>query len=69
MTVLAVPVSMPRGLYSGAALAVAVLVFAGFARSYYLRGFFLHVRAVTMAAAAAAVLAVNLLTQLAQVGD
>ncbi len=36
----------PNHLYAYAALVVAALVFAGFARSYYLRVFF-HVRAIT----------------------
>jgi hypothetical protein len=38
----------PPRLYLQAVLAVAVLVFVGFARSYYLRGLFFHVRAITL---------------------
>jgi hypothetical protein len=50
MTTLAAPAGRPatlQRLYLCAALGVAALVFAGFARSYYLRGFFFHVRAIT----------------------
>lgn len=44
-----VPVRLnpPWRLYPQAALGVAVLVYVGFARSYYLRGLFAHVRAIT----------------------
>ncbi len=47
MNAIAPRLQAPVRVYAGAALAVATLVFAGFARSYYLRGFFVHVRAIT----------------------
>ncbi len=47
MNAIAPRLKAPERVYSWAALAVATLVLAGFARSYYLRGFFFHVRAIT----------------------